>query len=83
MTSIVFPSSSMSPRDVEPDYADERAAAVAAGFTVGVMDHSLVTSGETERAVRFARDLAGPTIYRGWMLKPSEYASLHAVLGSS
>lgn len=80
MTNILFPSSPMSPRKVEPDYADEHAAAVAAGFTVGFMDHSLVTSGETERAVRFARDLAGPTIYRGWMLKPSEYANLHAVL---
>src|SRR5215510_7452990 len=80
MPSILFPSSPMSAREVEPDYADEHAAATAAGFATGLMDHSLVTSGETERAVRFVRDLEGPTIYRGWMLKPSEYASLHAVL---
>jgi hypothetical protein len=79
---VLFPSSPMSPREVEPDYADERAAAVAAGFTIGFMDHSLVTSCETERAVRFARDLSGPTIYRGWMLKPSEYASLHVALAA-
>jgi hypothetical protein len=54
MTNVLFPCASMSPRAVEPDYADEHAAAVAAGFTVGFMDHSLVTSGEAERAVRFA-----------------------------
>ena len=63
MTNILFPCSPMSAREVEPDYADEQAAAVAAGFTIGLMDHSLVTSGETERAVRFARRLAGPTSY--------------------
>jgi hypothetical protein len=60
MTNILFPCSPMSAREVEPDYADEHAAATAAGFTVGVMDHSLVTSGETEGAVRFARDRRPP-----------------------
>lgn len=80
MTNILFPSSPMSAREIEPDYADEHAAAVAAGFTVGFMDHSLVTSGEAERAARLARDLAGLTIYRGWMLTPTQYASLYAVL---
>lgn len=80
MTNILFPSSPMSAREVEPDYAAEHAAAVAAGFAVGLVDHTLVTSGEVERAFRFARDLSGLTIYRGWMLRPEQYAALHGVM---
>jgi hypothetical protein len=82
MTNILFCSSPMSAREVEPDYADEHAAALAAGFTVGFVDHELVASGDVVRAIRGARDIVGPTIYRGWMLKPVRYAALHAALTS-
>jgi hypothetical protein len=82
MTNILFCSSMLSPREVEPDYADEHAAAKAAGFSVGLVDHSLVTSGEARNALRGARNLTGSAIYRGWMLKPREYEVLHAELAS-
>lgn len=80
--SILFCNSALAPRDVDPDFADERDAAVRAGFTVGLVDHTAAASGQVATALRNARDLTGPTIYRGWMLKPSEYAALHAELTS-
>lgn len=76
MSAIVFPSEPFNPHQVDSAFAEEREAALSAGFSVGLVDHTLVVSGDTEEAVRRVR-VEGPAIYRGWMLTVSQYSTLY------
>lgn len=82
MTAILFCSRAFEPREVEPDFARERERAVAEGFGTLLFDHTEAVEGSAERAVREVGEGAGQTVYRGWMLRPSEYADLHRALGA-
>ena len=82
---IVFPSDPLEPRQADDSYATEVAAARAAGHEVALMSFEvLVNERDPVRAVRRVPDQARPVpaIYRGWMLRPEQYAGFHAGLAS-
>lgn len=79
MTLILFCSQSFAPREVDLDFADEQAAALAAGFVTSLVDHTKATQGDTAGAVRRV-SAEGPAVYRGWMLRASDYDALYAAL---
>ncbi|HET9954323.1 MAG TPA: ATP-grasp domain-containing protein [Polyangiaceae bacterium] len=77
---VLFPSDPLNPREVEPDFSEECAAARAAGFSTGLIDCELVMRGDAAGAtVRVAREEC-TALYRGWMLKPACYESLYEEL---
>lgn len=74
---IIFPNNPLDPREVEPDFADQAAAAEIAGFSTHLISfEALVHDNAADRAVRRVPEGAGPCLYRGWMLKPPAYAAL-------
>lgn len=77
MTCIVFPSEPYDLRQLDPEFADERAACASAGLVHALLDHTRLTAGDVaESCDRLpAADVA---LYRGWMLRVSEYAAFHA-----
>ncbi len=79
MPSILFPSRMFAPRVVDDDFAEEAAAARAAGFEVGLLDQERLEQGDFDGAAhRIAID--GLAVYRGWMLTVEHYAALHAAI---
>ena len=79
---ILFPEFPLRAGEIEPDFAEEQAAALAAGFEVALYRHESVVADAAARAVRFAppRPAPTPAVLRGWMLRDSQYASLWAAL---
>lgn len=78
---ILVPCDPVNSREVEPDFADQAAAAERAGFAVHLLSfEDLVYESTPRRAVRRVPEDAGPCLYRGWMLKPPAYAALAAAL---
>ncbi len=75
-SAILFPCEPFEPRQVDGAFAEEREAALSAGFSVGLFDHTLIVGGQAEEAVRRVR-VQGPAIYRGWMLTVPQYAVLY------
>lgn len=68
---ILFCRHPLEPRQVDPDYADEWEAAGEAGFSRALLDYEGLVAGAP---VRLPMD--DPVLYRGWMLKPDDYARL-------
>jgi len=83
---LLFCADPLSARQPDPDYAGELAAAQAHGAPTSLISYeALVNEGDAERAVRRvapADDPAAPelAVYRGWMLRPPDYARLYAAL---
>jgi hypothetical protein len=77
---ILLPCEPFNPREVDPDFEPERRAARAAGFDTALIDHSRVLEGAAGAAVARTPEGAGPSVYRGWMLKPNRYEAMHAAL---
>jgi hypothetical protein len=80
---VVFCSDPLAPRAVDSAYAEEAAAADAAGFEPLLIDYeALVDGGEVVRAVRRVpiQSPARLAAYRGWMLRPGDYATLYEAL---
>jgi len=80
---IVFCSDPLNPRTVDDAYSAEAGAARRAGFECELVSYeALVNDGDAAAAVRRVaeRSSAEPAIYRGWMLRPSDYAALYAAL---
>ena len=75
-----MPLDPLSERDVEPDFADEHAAAQAAGFSIGLLDMDALIEGDTRAACRKLGGRSGPALLRGWMLRPTDYARLDTAL---
>lgn len=74
---ILLPNNPLEPREVDPAFADQAAAAAAAGFSVHLVSfEALVQEKSPSRAVRRVPEGAGACLYRGWMLKPSNYRTL-------
>ncbi|MBA3824058.1 MAG: ATP-grasp domain-containing protein [Ktedonobacterales bacterium] len=69
----------------QPDavYAAEAAQATSLGMSVALLDFEALTEmGDAQRGVRAIMPANPPStaLYRGWMLKPADYAALHAAL---
>lgn len=80
---ILFPTNPLEPAEVEPDFADQAAAAVAEGFHSSLVSfEALVNEHAPNRAVRRVPEGAGPCLYRGWMLKAADYAALAGALAA-
>ncbi len=76
----LFCSDPFEPTLPDEPYLAEAAAAEAAGFEVGLIDHEALVAGDLPRAIRKLRDPRPEALYRGWMLTPTQYAALHAAL---
>ena len=77
---ILFPSSFLNPREVDEDLAEEyRAARLAGGFETIVFDYQ---AWFREQRLRLShvpeREITA--VYRGWMMKPEQYAVFYREL---
>ena len=80
---VIYCSDPLRPRQVDDAYADELAAAEQVGFEHALVSYeALVDERDAERAVRRAPEQPQETlaIYRGWMLRPEQYAQLYQAL---
>jgi hypothetical protein len=77
---ILLPCEPFNPREVDPDFEPERRAAKVAGLDTALIDHSRVLEGAATAAVARTPEGAGTAVYRGWMLKPNQYETMHAAL---
>lgn len=80
---IIFCSDPLAPRAVDDAYADEAQAAMASGLEYHLISYErLVHEHDAAAAVRRVPAAAAPelAIYRGWMLRPSEYQALYGGL---
>jgi hypothetical protein len=82
MTLILFPSEPFSSRSIDPDFRHEQAAARQSGLSTALVDHTLVLQGASADAVAGTPEGLGAAIYRGWMLTPNQYRSMHSALGA-
>ncbi|MGW6289884.1 ATP-grasp domain-containing protein [Streptomyces sp. NPDC055107] len=79
---FLFCGDPLRPSRPDPQFADEVAAARAAGGRIALLDHDALLAGDAAGAVaRVARD-SGPYWYRGWMIPSDRYAELEAALGA-
>ncbi|WP_306212110.1 ATP-grasp domain-containing protein [Actinoplanes sp. RD1] len=77
---LLVPGDPLRPRRPDEHFAAEAAAAREAGLTVAVIDHDALAGGG-DAAAAVARVPAGPdAVYRGWMLRSSQYAAFAAAL---
>jgi hypothetical protein len=71
------------PRRADEHFAAEATVAGDAGVTVALVDHdALADPGEAGRAVARVPDSGGTAVYRGWMLRASQYAGLARALAA-
>jgi hypothetical protein len=78
---LLVPADPLRPRRADEHFAAEAAAARDAGVTVALIDHdALADPGEAERAVARVPGSDVPAVYRGWMLRASQYAALAAAM---
>lgn len=79
---VVFPDFPLRPGDVDPDFAEERTAALATGFGARLYSHEAVVAGDAARAVHRCppADRSVPAVLRGWMLTGEQYAALYGAL---
>lgn len=80
MNTILFCSQPFAPKEVDADFLTEHRAAIDAGFSTALFDHTLVTEGDVSRAIRRIPENIGSCVYRGWMLTASRYSELHDAL---
>ena len=76
---IVFCNDPLRQRAPDPTYEPEVVAAQAAGLDFDVVSYeALVDERQPRAAVRYVRDRPTPELamYRGWMLRPDDYAQL-------
>jgi len=82
---VIFCADPLDPRQQDTMYADEAAAAEAAGFERALIAYeALVDDDDPARAVRGVapRHEEIMALYRGWMLRPTHYERLYAVLAA-
>ncbi len=82
---ILFPTSPLDERKPDESYANEYEAAKSAGFAVGLVNlEELLLNDDPARAVRRLPVTEEPVqaMYRGWMLKPTDYERLYPALVS-
>jgi hypothetical protein len=84
---LLVPADPLRPRRPDGHFAAEAAAAKDAGVTVALIDHDSLTDpdpdpGGAGRAVARVPDSGGTAVYRGWMLRASQYAALAGALSA-
>lgn len=80
---IIFCAQPFTPTIPDPDYAVEVEAATQAGFECDLIDfEELVYESNPEKAVKRVRSVEPPVlaVFRGWMLRPFQYAQLYEAL---
>src|SRR5579884_151424 len=80
---VIFCSDPLRPRQVDDAYAVELAAAERAGFEYALVSYeALVDEHDAERAAQRVPEQSAETlaVYRGWMLRPEQYAQLYQAL---
>lgn len=79
---LVFCSDPLNPRSVEPAYEREADAARTLGVPFDLIDHDALVAGALNDVIRRAEPLeqAELAVFRGWMMKPAQYAVLHSLL---
>ncbi|WP_145410437.1 ATP-grasp domain-containing protein [Paenibacillus xylanexedens] len=82
---IIYCSSPLDERKVDESYEEEYTYAKQLGLDVGLIHlESLLLDGKPKRAIKNLTVHIEPTltVYRGWMMKPSEYETLYNALTS-
>ncbi len=79
---FIYCDNALDHKTIDPDYAYEKRIAQDLGFDTHVFSYELLTEGAPTRATRFIpnADALQTAVYRGWMLRPSQYASLYDAL---
>jgi hypothetical protein len=78
---VLFPANSDALREPDPEFHREMQALDDLGIPWRVVDLHALIAGRMEKAFEYFGDKADkPLLYRGWILHPGEYASLHQVL---
>jgi hypothetical protein len=78
---VLFPDFPLRHREVDPDFAEERDAAMRAGFPVALYAHEAAVAANVAQMCSGCPPAEGvPAVLRGWMLREEEYARLHAAL---
>ncbi|WP_437967109.1 ATP-grasp domain-containing protein [Sorangium sp. So ce260] len=80
MTLVLFPHQTFTPREVEPDFAEEHAAAREEGLATALIDHTEITRGDSVGAVRRVPAVPATGVYRGWMLRAADYHAFYTAL---
>ena len=79
--SVLFPAFCHGLREPDPEFQREAQALEKLGIRWQVVNVAALGSGDLAEAFRFFGEApCSPMIYRGWMLRPEEYAVLHEVL---
>lgn len=77
---ILFPSSFLNPREVDEDLAEEyRAAHLEGGFETAVFDYQAWFR-EQRLRLSYVPEREITAVYRGWMMKPEQYAVFYREL---
>jgi hypothetical protein len=78
---LLVPADVFRPRQPDEHFAAEAAAATEAGIEVAVVDHdALGERGGAEAAVVRVPSHSGEAVYRGWMLRSSQYTAFAQAL---
>ncbi|GAA2854022.1 hypothetical protein Acy02nite_49720 [Actinoplanes cyaneus] len=77
---LLVPGDVLRPRRPDEHFAGEVAAAREAGIEVAVVDHDALTRGGPADAAVARVPAGADAVYRGWMLRSPQYASLAAAL---
>jgi hypothetical protein len=83
MSLLLFPNDPLQSSEPDPAYSEEVVAVQAAGAQLGLMSYEALTLDQSPaRAVRRLpqRDDPALAVYRGWMLRPEQYAALYEAL---
>lgn len=80
MRTLLYPGNYMDYRSVEDDMKEEYTAALDTGlFQILLFNYDEWLTGERFRMTKYDK-VIGDIVYRGWMLKPEEYAALYVLL---
>jgi hypothetical protein len=76
---IIYCDSVFDNKVIEPDYEEEKKAALKAGFDFSLISFEELTDGNIETALRFVKEAEKKEfgIYRGWMLTPKQYQNFY------
>ena len=80
---VMLPDYALRPLTVDPDFKEEREAALRASFEVSLYSHEAAVAGDFEKAVRGCPRVEGgerAAVLRGWMLTDAQYAGLYGAL---
>lgn len=76
---FLFPADALNPHSVEELFAEQAQQLNAAGYTTSLMTDAVVEEGASLRRI----PRGATVVYRGWMLKSSQYARLVAAIAQA